>query len=476
MDVKTPWVEVIEQPASKEFRFRYECERRSHGSIPGVHSTSSNKTYPKIKIVGLQTDAHVIVSCVSKEAPYKVHPHRLISKGKEINHGVFTITAGPDTNEIELKNLGIQCVRKRDIKKSLEERKRVRVDPFQQGYDHGDHPVLIDLNVVRLCFQVFLYDRDTEKYTKKLTPIVSDPIYDKQTVSNLSISKLSTEMALAVGGTSLTIFGQKIIKEDIKVRFFEIQEDKVVWEASEDSLPRNNHDNQTTITIKTPAYPLKETDDCVHLMVQLTKPSTGEAGKAIPFTFVAPGCFNAEIMSSPMDLSSKRKRKVVKRCNSFESIRIPSRLLVSNQPESPNTDDSGGITPEEEVPELTPNIPHECFYRTFDTHHSKKPKYSEGPLPLAPGLPHPAMYPPFLINPNLTPMMINSPAYDCLCYPPMIPRYHPFLPLIPQSSPYPFFASTEPTVKDMPQSFREPRNWPIQPKPRRIFHSSVITQ
>jgi hypothetical protein len=45
-----PYIEILEQPASKALRFRYECEGRSAGSIPGVHSTPENKTYPRIRV------------------------------------------------------------------------------------------------------------------------------------------------------------------------------------------------------------------------------------------------------------------------------------------------------------------------------------------------------------------------------------------------------------------------------------------
>ncbi|XP_015117085.1 embryonic polarity protein dorsal [Diachasma alloeum] len=477
-----PYIEVLEQPASKEFRFRYECERRSHGSLPGVHSTVWKKTYPKIKIVGLNTDAHLIISCVSKEAPYKVHPHRIVSKGKGTNNGVFVTTVGPDENEIELKNLGIQCVRKKDIKKSLEERKKVRVDPFQQGYDHGDHPTSIDLNVVRLCFQVFLFDHTTEKYTKKLTPVVSDPIYDKQTAVNLSISKLSTEVASVAGGTSLVIFGQKIIKEDVKVRFFETQEDKVIWEASEDSLPRNNYDNQMSITVKTPAYPTKDTGEPVQLMIQLTKPSTGEAGKAIPFTFLSPASFN-DAVNTPMDLSSKRKRSEFR--DLFEPSEIPTcdRLQAPNQPEFPNPNDLGNITRMQDTESLddSPNIPQdgqENFYYNrnsntegYTTHLPKKPKYSERlPFSRAQALPLHPVYPPLLMNPNAPPVMVNNLIYDCQCYPPMLPRYNPFVPFMPPTSPYiyqyPFFGNGLPNVQDRPQVLIDDHpHWHVQPAP-----------
>ncbi len=43
-------VEIIEQPASKSLRFRYEVEGRSTGSILGANSTFENKTYPAIQV------------------------------------------------------------------------------------------------------------------------------------------------------------------------------------------------------------------------------------------------------------------------------------------------------------------------------------------------------------------------------------------------------------------------------------------
>lgn len=64
-------VRILEQPASKALRFRYECEGRSAGSIPGVNSTPENKTYPTIQVIGYQGRAVVVVSCVTKDEPYR---------------------------------------------------------------------------------------------------------------------------------------------------------------------------------------------------------------------------------------------------------------------------------------------------------------------------------------------------------------------------------------------------------------------
>jgi len=47
------------------------------------------------------------------------------------------------------------------------------------GFEHATQPSSIDLNVVRLCFQVFLPGSSPRVFDKVLTPVVSSPIYDK---------------------------------------------------------------------------------------------------------------------------------------------------------------------------------------------------------------------------------------------------------------------------------------------------------
>lgn len=47
-----PCVEIVEQPRARGLRFRYECEGRSAGSIPGESSTAEKKTFPTIKVCG----------------------------------------------------------------------------------------------------------------------------------------------------------------------------------------------------------------------------------------------------------------------------------------------------------------------------------------------------------------------------------------------------------------------------------------
>lgn len=70
---------------------------------------------------------------------------------------------------------------------------------FAAGFAHRNQPTSIDLNAVRLCFQVFL-EGEKGKFTVQLDPVVSEPIYDKKAMSDLVIVKLSHCVSYVDGG------------------------------------------------------------------------------------------------------------------------------------------------------------------------------------------------------------------------------------------------------------------------------------
>ena len=51
-------------------------------------------------------------------------------------------------------NIKLGVGRRKDVESSLLQRKDIRVDPYRQGFGHLDNTANIDLNAVRLCFQV----------------------------------------------------------------------------------------------------------------------------------------------------------------------------------------------------------------------------------------------------------------------------------------------------------------------------------
>lgn len=129
-----PFVRIIEQPAKCAIRFRYECEGRSAGSIPGVNATPENKTFPTIQVCNYHGKAVVVVSCVTKEPPYRPHPHNLVGK-EGCKKGVCTLVIDNNAEmTCTFTSLGIQCVKRNKIEESLKLREMIKVDPFRSKF------------------------------------------------------------------------------------------------------------------------------------------------------------------------------------------------------------------------------------------------------------------------------------------------------------------------------------------------------
>lgn len=278
---KQAYVKITEQPASKGLRFRYECEGRSAGSIPGTSSTAETKTFPTIQVVGYRGRAVVVVSVVTMDQPYRPHPHNLVGK-EGCKKGVCTIELDSDTMSCSFPSLGIQCVKKKEIEESLKLRQQIRVDPFQTGFAHKDNPQTIDLNCVRLCFQVFLEGSEKGAFTFALKPVVSDPIYDKKARSDLTICRMTDCSASVAGGKEILLFCEKVTKDDIQVRLYEEKGGHAVWEGFGDFQPSDVH-KQYGICFRTPRYHNLEAEEIVHAYIQLRRPSDGAVSDSRPF-------------------------------------------------------------------------------------------------------------------------------------------------------------------------------------------------
>ncbi|KAK6998444.1 nuclear factor-kappa B [Biomphalaria glabrata] len=295
----TPYVEILEQPKSRGLRFRYECEGRSAGSVPGENSTNDHRTYPTIKIHNYNGPAIIVVSCVTKENPphCKPHPHAIV--GRDCKKGVCTLRVKDTSDKIVFPQIGIQCAKKKDVESSLRLRKEINVDPYQTGFDHAQSN--IDLNVVRLCFQVFL-PNEQGKVTRVVPPVCSHPIHDKKSSKDLVICRVDKSSGKARGGDEVFLLCDKVNKEDIKVRFYEENEQgMVVWEDLGDFGQGDVH-RQYAIVFRTPSYHNTEITRPAEVLMQLQRPSDGETSEPIPFTYMPED-------PDPDRIAEKRKRK-----------------------------------------------------------------------------------------------------------------------------------------------------------------------
>jgi hypothetical protein len=116
-------VRVIEQPARSEVRFRYECEGRSAGPIPGVSSSPTCATYPAIQVFNYSgVRAMVMVSCVTVSSPYRQHSHHLVGR-VGCHNGIYTMIIDNNDHICTFTHLGIQCAKRNEIYSKLKQRK-----------------------------------------------------------------------------------------------------------------------------------------------------------------------------------------------------------------------------------------------------------------------------------------------------------------------------------------------------------------
>jgi len=333
-----PFVEIIEQPAKCALRFRYKCEGRSAGSLPGVNSTADQKTYPSIRINNYTGRAVVVISCVTKEAPYLAHPHNLVGK-EGCKKGICTIVINNYEAQMvrSFSGLGIQCVKRKDIEESLNLRESINVDPFRNGFQHKLNSSNIDLNVVRLCFQVFIEGSTPNKCDVPLRPVVSDSIHDKKAMSDLIITKLSHCSAPASGGREVILLCDRIARDDIQLRFYEEREGKLIWETYMDISPTDVH-KQVAICFKSPKYYNENIQQPVMARLQLKRLSDQQMSEPRLFQFLP--CESEEDMV-------QRKRQKIEWANMNHYVL--DNILLQQQP---NCSTGNPLLPVPQVPQL----------------------------------------------------------------------------------------------------------------------------
>uniref|UniRef100_A0A8C8CS29 RHD domain-containing protein n=1 Tax=Oncorhynchus tshawytscha TaxID=74940 RepID=A0A8C8CS29_ONCTS len=308
-----PYLEIIEQPKQRGFRFRYGCEGPSHGGLPGASSEKNRKSYPQVKICNYQGLARVVVQLVTNSKDAHLHAHSLV--GKQCDKGICITDQQPKDSSISFPNLGILHVTKKNVIKTLEDR---MTEAYRVGYNCGIviHPEIdaiqgevripreltdhqrsmicsaatkqakeMDLSVVRLMFTAFLPDSDGG-FSRRLDPVISDPIFDSKApnASNLKIVRMDRTAGCVTGGEEVYLLCDKVQKDDIQVRFYEDDETGLTWEAFGDFSPTDVH-RQFAIVFKTPKYRDLNLQKPTSVFVQLKRKSDNETSEPKPFTY-----------------------------------------------------------------------------------------------------------------------------------------------------------------------------------------------
>ncbi|KAM8899980.1 transcription factor p65 [Spinachia spinachia] len=308
----SPYIEIIEQPKQRGMRFRYKCEGRSAGSIPGEKSNESTKTHPAIKLHNYSGPLRVRISLVTKNAPHKPHPHELV--GKDCKHGYYEA----DLQERRIhsfQNLGIQCVKKKDVNEAITCRLQTNNNPFNIP-EAKVWEEEFDLNSVRLCFQASFTLASGEQIP--LEPVVSQPIYDNRApnTAELKICRVNRNSGSCKGGDEIFLLCDKVQKEDIEVRFFQDS-----WEGKGTFSQADVH-RQVAIVFRTPPYPEANLSEPIKVKMQLRRPSDREVSEPMDFQYLP---------ADPDEYRLSEKRKCTR--DIFQGLKLGSMLSSVTGPQ-----------------------------------------------------------------------------------------------------------------------------------------------
>lgn len=268
-----PTVCIVEQPATKSFRFRYVSENRLNGSIEGANRTSTKRSYPKIEISNYTGDAEIVISCVSDTKPFYSHPHKLTSdKGGCYQHRE-TITG---SKIIEYRDICILFTKKNDIVASLTERKKRNVDPLKAGWNHMQSPQSINLDAVRLCFQVSLSNANGKRATYTM---LTDAIKNRKKGGEPTIHEISAIKSCVSGGERIMLFCNKVQKDDIRVVFYDESSN---WKCELTAIKVHH---QYGISFRTPPFNDIGVNARKLVLLKLYRPSDQESSDPISFEY-----------------------------------------------------------------------------------------------------------------------------------------------------------------------------------------------
>ncbi|XP_041362807.1 nuclear factor NF-kappa-B p105 subunit-like [Gigantopelta aegis] len=327
-DEYQPRIIIVEQPQQRGFRFRYECEGPSHGGLQGEKSRKNQKSYPAIRVENYSGSVRMVVTLVTDETVPKHHAHKLV--GKNCNNGICAFDVKAANQNITFPNLCVLHVTRKKASEVLEKRimesmlldKRVKLSNLQAEVFISDQEKenarkqareqakSMSLNVVRLCFQVYLID-ENDQYSKLLPSVISQPIYDSKSpgASALKICRMDKYGGCCTGNEEVFLLCERVQKDDIQVRFVEYNDDESIkWEDFGNFGPLDVH-RQYAIVFRTPAYRDTKIEKAVNVMIMLQRKSDGEVSEPKAFTYYP--------QNLDKDGIARKKRKIIPPLDGF---------------------------------------------------------------------------------------------------------------------------------------------------------------
>lgn len=194
-------------------------------------------------------------------------------------------TAKKNIKEELIKKMRLECLEESRQKnpsiKSLSTREESRIK-----MDAEQAQKWMDLNTVALCFRGYVLNEKgiLDAITK---PVYSNPINNLKSAltGELKICRISRSSGSCTGGDEIYLLVEKVGKKNIKVKFFETDdEDNQIWYDYGRFTELDVH-HQYAIVLQTPSYADREITSSKEIWIQLERPTDGDCSERIKFTY-----------------------------------------------------------------------------------------------------------------------------------------------------------------------------------------------
>ncbi|KAI9553838.1 hypothetical protein GHT06_019107 [Daphnia sinensis] len=233
----SPCLSILNQPQSK-FRFRYASEMTgTHGCLMAESKERNKKEYIRIQLEGCQEREAIIRCTLVTNSPKPVpHVHRLGGEGNSNgNEGEFqeiVVSASKNDWIATFSGLTIMHTAKKQVREVIERRLITEKGPInrnqgQQLKDEADKIAnTMDLHSVRLKFEAFV---ERNGFREQIgVPVYSQAIHNLKSThaGDLRLVRIDKVYSCCTGQEEIFIFVEKVNKKDIKIRFFETDENE----------------------------------------------------------------------------------------------------------------------------------------------------------------------------------------------------------------------------------------------------------
>ncbi|XP_018365630.1 PREDICTED: nuclear factor NF-kappa-B p100 subunit isoform X2 [Trachymyrmex cornetzi] len=351
-----PYLSIIVQPMEK-FRFRYKSEMvGTHGSLLGVYTgrKRNKNNVPTVKLHNYSDNAIIRCTLVTTDEDLRIpHAHRLVRRvdSADIGDPHYMEVSSQSDFTAEFVGMGIIHTARRHIKdeivrklreEALEERKRSNInatlnlrDDAQIKSDAEQYQKTINLNSVCLSFQGFI--KDQHNIMRPITvPVYSNPVNNLKSAltGELKICRIDKYTSSCEGGEEVFILVEKVSKKNIKIKFFELDDDDTEIWIDYGRFSELDVHHQYAMVFRTPPYKDRYIISPKEVFIQLERPSDSYCSEPIKFTY------------KPTDRMIGRKRTRVSHSNSAELVQA---LTFNNDmplTNTPSSNDSAEISKE----------------------------------------------------------------------------------------------------------------------------------